>query len=157
MAQINTVPAASVVTSASDAPRVPRRGAVLVIDDRDDVRQGMAQLLELYGFLIVDAGGGEQALAHLESDPRGFALILLDLMMPGPITGLDLRLRQLALPALAEIPTIVVSAAEPDAIVRDQLRPNGWIAKPFRFDELLTLVKQYVNPEAGALVVDNPV
>ena len=59
--------------------RQPRRGAILLVEDRDDVRQGMAQLLELHGFLVVDASAGEQALEHLRTDPQGFALLLLDL------------------------------------------------------------------------------
>ena len=55
------------------------------------MRQGMAQLLELHGFLVVDAAAGEQALAHLHTDPKGFALMLLDLRMPGAMNGSDVR------------------------------------------------------------------
>ena len=154
MAQVNThrdeIPDAARASLPAE-PR-PRRGAILVVEDRYDVRQGMAQLLELHGFLVVDAAGGEQALEHLRSDPQGFALILLDLMMPGPMSGHDLRSSQMAAPALAEIPTIVVSASEPDAAVRAGLHADAWIAKPFRFDELLALVKQYVTPEARGLI-----
>jgi DNA-binding response OmpR family regulator len=132
--------------------RPPRRGAVLVIEDRDDVRQGMAQLLELHGFLVVDASRGEQALEHLHTDPQGFALVMLDLMMPGPLTGCDFRSRQVADTQLSEIPTIVVSATEPDPALVDQLRADAWIQKPFRFDDLLATVKRYVTPEAGAML-----
>lgn len=154
MAQVNTVSAVvpHQVPTASTAVRTPRRGAILVLEDRYDVRQGMAQLLELHGFLVVDAAAGEQALVHLGTDPRGFALILLDLMMPGPITGCDFRSRQLAVPELAEIPTIVVSATAPDEGLQAQLHPEAWVAKPFRFDDLLAIVKQYVTPEAGAML-----
>ena len=134
--------------------RMPRRGAVLVIEDRDDVRQGMAQLLELHGFLVVDASRGEQALEHLYTDPQGFALVLLDLMMPGPLTGCDFRSRQLANPELSDIPTIVVSATEPEAALTAQLRADAWIQKPFRFDDLLATVKRYVTPEAGAMLTE---
>ena len=130
------------------AEQVPRRGAILVVEDRDDVRQGMAQLLELHGFLVVDAAAGEQALEHLRTDPNGFALMLLDLVMPGSMTGCDVRQRQLTTPELAGIPTIVVSAVEPDGSVKAQLRPNAWIEKPFRFDDLLAVVKQYVTPNS---------
>lgn len=128
------------------AERAPRRGAILVVEDRDDVRQGMAQLLELHGFVVVDAAAGDQALAHLRTDPKGFALMLLDLMMPGPMSGTDVRQRQLTMPELADIPTIVVSAVEPEARVKAQLRADAWIEKPFRFDDLLEVVKRYVAP-----------
>jgi CheY-like chemotaxis protein len=129
-----------------DAERTPRKGAILVVEDRDDVRQGMAQLLELHGFLVVDAAAGEQALAHLRTDPKGFALMLLDLRMPGRLDGTDVRQRQLTTPELADIPTVVVSATEPDGVVRDQMRADAWIEKPFRFDDLLAVVRQYVTP-----------
>jgi CheY-like chemotaxis protein len=156
MAQVNTmqtgVTTIPYVPSPSPAASSPRRGAILVVEDREDVRQGMSQLLELHGFLVVDAAQGEQALEHLRSDPPGFAVILLDLMMPGPLNGCDFRSRQLALPELADIPTIVVSAADMDPALRAQLRPDAWVEKPFRFDQLLALVKKYVTPEAGALI-----
>ena len=158
MAQVNT---RSVDLPQVDAPclegshsRGPRRGAILVIEDRYDVRQGMAQLLELHGFLVVDAANAEEALVHLGTDPRGFALILLDLMMPGVLSGSQFRERQLASPDLADIPTLVVSATVPDGAARTELHPDAWIEKPFRFDHLLAVVKQYVTPEAGAMIAE---
>ena len=79
-------------------------------------------------------------------DPKGFALMLLDLRMPGRLDGTDVRRRQLTTPELADIPTVVVSATEPDGVVRDQMRADAWIEKPFRFDDLLAVVRQYVTP-----------
>jgi CheY-like chemotaxis protein len=139
------------VTPEISTERTPRRGAILVVEDRDDVRQGMAQLLELHGFLVVDAAAGEQAMTHLHTDPKGFALMLLDLMMPGSMSGSDVRRSQLTFPELADIPTVVVSAMEPDGTVKAQLRADAWIEKPFRFDDLLTVVKRYVTPEGGTV------
>lgn len=134
----------------SDAPS-RRRGAILVIEDRDDVRQGLAQLLELHGFLVADARDGEDALQQLTSDPKGFALVLLDLMLPGTLSGRDLRMRQIADPVLSTIPTIVVTASDLDQGQRMGLCPDAWLDKPFRFDDLLELVKRYVVSEGSAL------
>ena len=128
----------------------PRRGAILVVEDRDDVRQGLAQLLELHGFLVADASTGADALEQLTADPDGFALILLDLMLPGAISGRDLRMRQLTDPALA-IPTIIVTASDVNHAERVGLNPDAWLDKPFRFDDLLTLVRRYVVSEGHAL------
>ena len=151
MAQVNTVDAEISSSPMDPLPAVerpPRRGAILVVEDRDDVRQGMAQLLELHGFVVVDAAGGAQALDHLRTDPSGFALMLLDLRMPGGLNGSDVREQQLTTPELADIPTVVVSATEADGAVRAQLRADAWIEKPFRFDDLLAVVRQYVTPNA---------
>ena len=131
-----------------------KRGAILVVEDRDDVRQGLSQLLELHGFLVADAHDGEDALQQLTSDPDGFALVLLDLMLPGRISGSDIRARQLADPALAQVPTIVVTASDLNQRERLGLRPDAWLDKPFRFDDLLELVKRYVVSEGSVLQAD---
>lgn len=133
------------------AAHAPRRGAILVIEDRDDVRQGLGQLLELHGYLVEDAIIGDQALQHLNSEPDGFALILLDLMLPGTTSGRDVRRQQLADPALATIPTIVVTGTDIDPRERVGLHPEAWLEKPYRFDELLALIKRYVVSEGSAL------
>lgn len=129
-----------------------RRGAILVVEDRDDVRQGLAQLLELHGFLVADACTGEQAIEQLTTDPESVALVLLDLVLPGALSGIDVRSRQLADPALASIPTIVLTGSDTPQPERVQLRPDAWLDKPFRFDDLLTLVRRYVVPEAGSVI-----
>src|SRR5688500_11250237 len=134
---------------ASTTLPLAKRGAILVVEDRDDVRQGLAQLLELHGFLVADARDGVDALQQLTLNPEGFALVLLDLMLPGAISGLDIRARQLADPALAELPTIVVTASDLNQDERLRLRPDAWLDKPFRFDDLLELVKRYVVSEGS--------
>ncbi len=149
MAEVSPYPEPSGRITAAEAllAPFPRRGAILVVEDREDVRQGLAQLLELNGFLVFDAADGEEAMVHLRTDPQTVALILLDLMLPGPTSGRDLRAMQLADPQLADIPTVVVSACEPDMRGRAQLRPDAWLEKPFRCDTLLEVVKRYVIAE----------
>jgi CheY-like chemotaxis protein len=144
----------SMVGAGPAIAAAPRRGAILVIEDREDVRQGLAQLLELHGFLISDARDGDAALQQLLSDPDGFALVLLDLGLPGATSGRDVRSRQLAHPVLSAVPTIVLTASDLDQRERMALRPDAWLDKPFRFDDLLELVKRYVVPEGGALTAD---
>jgi CheY-like chemotaxis protein len=128
-----------------------KRGTILVVEDRDDVRQGLAQLLELHGFLVADARTGEEALQQLMSDPEGYALILLDLMLPGAVSGREVRLRQMRHPLLAPVPTVVVSASDMDHSERVGLHPDAWLDKPYRFDDLLQLVKRYVVSEGSSL------
>ena len=135
---------------------VARRGAILVVEDRDDVRQGLAQLLELHGFLVSDARDGEDAMRQLTGDPDGFALILLDLVLPGAVSGRDVRMQQLADPALRAIPTIIVSATDLDHDSRLALQPDAWLDKPFRFDDLLELVRRYVVSEGSVLSAEGP-
>jgi CheY-like chemotaxis protein len=72
-------------------------------------------------------------------------------MLPGRLSGLDVRARQLSDPVLEALPTIVVSASDLDQPQRLRLRPDAWLDKPFRFDDLLELVKRYVVSEGRAL------
>jgi DNA-binding response OmpR family regulator len=149
-----TEPTPTLSPLADISATTPRRGAILVVEDRDDVRQGLAQLLELHGFLVFDVADGETALAHLQSEPETLALILLDLMLTGPLSGRDVRAQQLADDRLARVPTVIVSACEPDLRSRAQLQPEAWLEKPFRFEQLLTIVKRYVIPEPGGIIGD---
>jgi two-component system, chemotaxis family, chemotaxis protein CheY len=133
----------------------PRRGEILLVEDRDDVREGLAQLLEMHGFMVTEVSDAEHALTELAAQPHGFALILLDLLLPGSVGGVGFRARQLADPELASIPTIVVTASEVESPERSRLHPDAWVEKPFRFETLLELVKRYVVPEGhGILSVD---
>lgn len=124
---------------------------MLVVEDRDAVRQGMAQLLELHGFLVEDARDAEEALQQLQAEPDGFALILLDLLLPGRLSGRNFRMRQLADPALSAIPTVVVTAVDADEREQAALGTDGWLEKPFRCADLLDVVKRYVVSEGSAL------
>lgn len=137
--------------SAMLTEEIARRGAILVVEDRDDVRQGLAQLLELHGFLVSDARDGEDALRQLRSDPEGFALMLLDLMLPGTVSGLQLRQQQLSDPALKAVPTIIVTGSDLDHDGRLSLQPDAWLDKPFSFQDLLELVRRYVVSEGSVL------
>jgi CheY-like chemotaxis protein len=122
----------------------PRHGAILVVEDRDDVRQGLAELLELHGYVVLEAANANEAFAHLESSPHGIALILLDLVLPGR-GGAEIRAAQLADPQLSAIPIIVVSAIERDTANGAALQASAWLEKPFRCDQLLVEVRKHVS------------
>ena len=121
-----------------------RRGAILVVEDRDDVRQGLAQLLELHGYVVFEAANANEAFSHLESSRHGIALILLDLVLPGR-GGAEIRATQLADPQLSSIPIIVVSAVERDSAGGAALQAAAWLEKPFRWDQLLVEVRKLVS------------
>jgi DNA-binding response OmpR family regulator len=123
-----------------------RRGEILLIEDRNEVRQGLAQLLELHGFMVTEVADADHGMRELAANPQSFALIVLDLLLGDSMGGVDFRRRQLVEPHLAAVPTIVITATELGDDDRTPLRPDGWLEKPFRFDTLLELVKRYVEP-----------
>ncbi len=57
-------------------------GRILVVDDEDAVREIAARILERFGFAIVSATQGREAVDLFARDPHAFRLVLLDLTMP---------------------------------------------------------------------------
>jgi CheY-like chemotaxis protein len=114
------------------------RGSILVIDDDDELRQTLCDVLDQEGYEVLSAAGGVEALEILRGGARP-QLILLDLMMPG-MSGWQMRERQLADPALAGIPVVVMTAiGTVDGLpVGDKV-----LLKPVRLEALLETVERY--------------
>lgn len=127
-----------------------RRGEILLIEDRNEVREGLAQLLELHGYMVTEVADADRGMRELVSNPQAYALVVLDLLLGDSMGGVDFRRRQLIDPHLASVPTIVITASDVADAERASLHPQGWLEKPFRFDTLLELVKRYVVSEQGA-------
>jgi CheY-like chemotaxis protein len=116
--------------------------SVLLVDDDRDIRDVVAQILEEEGYSVAVAGDGEAALQLLaEVRPR---LILLDLNMP-VMNGVQFRKRQSQDPALAAIPTVVMSAMDrlPDLVTDPP--PDEALAKPISIEKLLAVVGRYAG------------
>jgi CheY-like chemotaxis protein len=113
------------------SPAAPRR--VLVVDDDDDIRENLVELLAGEGYEVTAAGDGRAALAEAgRSRPD---VILLDLMMP-VMSGWQFREAQLGDPALAGVPVVVLSAMAAD------LEVEASLPKPFLVDDLLRLLER---------------
>src|SRR5260370_18437445 len=67
--------------------RFMSKGAILVVDDESEIREGLELLLTTEGYSTSSAETGEAGLALLEEKP--FDLVLLDVSLPDP-NGPDL-------------------------------------------------------------------
>jgi CheY-like chemotaxis protein len=115
---------------------------VLIVEDDEDLREMMAQLLTLEGFQTAAVANGREALDYLHQATRP-DVILLDLMMP-IMDGWEFRRRQQADPVLAPVPVIVLSAL--DQARAANLNATAFLKKPLDFDRLLTLVRSHCRP-----------
>ena len=113
---------------------------VLIVEDDEDLREMMAQLLTLEGFDAAIVANGREALEYLHHNSTVPDVILLDLMMP-VMDGWEFRRRQKADPALAPVPVIVLSAL--DQTRAANLDATAFLKKPLDFDRLLTLVRTH--------------
>jgi CheY-like chemotaxis protein len=82
---------------------------VMIVDDDDEIRDALEDVLGGEGYSVVGARDGEQALELLQGGPQPSA-ILLDLWMSG-MDGWRLRQELLRDAKLSEIPVIVLTAS----------------------------------------------
>jgi CheY-like chemotaxis protein len=123
-------------------------GAVLIVDDDNDVRSALAELLEEEGFSVEGAPNGREALALLRGGAVHPAVILLDLMMPG-MDGWDFRHEQMGDPKLAAVPVVIVSASGfSRESIRTQFRPAAYVEKPIERTALLAVIRELVRSSA---------
>lgn len=114
---------------------------ILVVDDDPDIRAVVSMTLEEEGYSVYTASDGAEALVLLEQKLP--ALILLDMRMP-VMDGWNFMqaYRQSSLPA---VPVIVLTAARDAAIYAHEVSATSYLAKPFRLEELLRVVAQYIT------------
>jgi two-component system, chemotaxis family, chemotaxis protein CheY len=116
---------------------------ILVIDDDDDIREVMQDVLVSEGFLVDAAKDGLDALDKLEHDGHT-QLILLDMMMPNMDGEAFLKALR-GNPALADATVVVISG---NAAVREKaksLHAAACLVKPFELDELLGVVHRLTH------------
>lgn len=112
---------------------------VLVVDDDVAIREMLARALDLEGFVAIEAGNGQEALARLRSKPRP-GVILLDLRMP-VMDGWAFRRAQLADRRLAPIPVVILSGA--DAHRFSEIEAVAAFEKPVAIADLIDRLRQF--------------
>ena len=120
------------------------RQRILVVEDQDDNRQILRDLLTNADFEVIEAADGESGLTAAAAHRPD--LILMDIQLPG-IDGYEATRRLKADAALHAIPIIVVTSyalAGDD----DKARAAGcdaYICKPYSPRQLLAKVREYLS------------
>ena len=118
-------------------------GRILVVDDDEDVREAVADLLRDEGFIVDTAENGRVALELLRT--RLAALIFLDLEMPEINGDAFIRIAKDD-QRLAAIPIVVITASRTHSL------PTGVriVHKPCSTDALLEIAHAHVGAPVGA-------
>ena len=117
---------------------------LLVVEDDENIRESLSDLLRDEGATLATAANGREALDELRAT-KPPDLILLDLMMP-VMDGWEFRVAQRADQALAGIPLIAMSAdrsAKATAIAAD-----AYVGKPLDFAGLVRRIRSVVTEAA---------
>lgn len=109
---------------------------VLIIEDDQDIREGVRILLESEGYLVQEAENGRKGLELLNESTD---LVILDIMMPG-ISGLRTceEIRK-----VSNVPVLFLTAKaqESDKLIGLMAGGDDYLPKPFSYAELLGRVK----------------
>lgn len=112
---------------------------ILIVEDDPELREMMAQLLALEGFLPEVAGNGREALDKLRGGARPH-LILLDMMVP-VMDGWTFCVHQRGDPAIAPIPIVILSAAPAESL--REVSAAAIVRKPFDYDSMLSTIRAH--------------
>ncbi len=133
--------AALPATNSASEPEAVRRPKILVVEDQEAVRMVACGFLEDFGYEVVEAGDGFEALSKLQ-EHDDIDLMFSDVVMPGGMNGFDLaQAAQSLKPALK----IVHTSGYPKGAMVHQDEPRfreGFIImKPYRREDLQKIIK----------------
>jgi type II secretory ATPase GspE/PulE/Tfp pilus assembly ATPase PilB-like protein/ActR/RegA family two-component response regulator len=131
--------------SIGKVPKVQHLPAkVLLVDDEDQLRRVMKDILERDGFQVAEARDGIQALDQV--DKFGPDVVVLDLNLPG-LDGYGVLSHLRSRPATANVPVIVLTAkGDEDNEVRVfELGADDFLTKPFRARALSARLDAVLN------------
>ena len=119
---------------------------VLVVDDNEEIRQAVGEIVERDGFSVSTAGNGSEMRRILKRET--IDLIILDLMLPGE-DGLSLCRELRAQPCW--IPVIILTAKddEVDRVLGLEIGADDYVAKPFSGRELLARMRAVLRRTRG--------
>ncbi len=129
---------------------------VLVIEDEEDVRSNIVEILGSGGFQSLDAGNGQSGLALAKAHHPD--LILCDIKMPD-VDGYDV-LQEIRLdPTTATIPFIFLTAKTDRADLRQgmNLGADDYLIKPFRRLELLETISARLKKHEALIQLEDRV
>ena len=120
-------------------------GTILLIEDEPGVRQMTSRALQEYGYAVVEAGGGHDALAALERGDGRIDLLVTDVILPG-MDGPALARRAAELSP--DLPVLFMSGYTDHEIIRRGLLEEGqpFLQKPFTPEALATKVAELLRP-----------
>ena len=119
---------------------------ILVVDDEDFLLEYVRIVLVRAGYTVLTATNGEEAWSLIAENRHEIRLLLTDIIMPDSFDGFELaervRKHQPDLPVL-----LMTGATLRDHPAREVItRQRKLLRKPFFPDQLLTIVREHLEP-----------
>ena len=134
-------------------PSAPAPTKVLIVEDAESFVDALVVGLEREGFETSIARDGVEALERFEKDDPD--LVLLDVMLPR-MSGIDVCR---AIRARSSVPIIMVTAkgTELDTVVGLEVGADDYVAKPYRFRELVSRMRAVLRRQSGQGSATGPI
>jgi two-component system, cell cycle sensor histidine kinase and response regulator CckA len=118
-------------------PPANKHVQILVVDDEPIVIAAIKEMLELDGYAVTTAHGGQEAIDLFRAKPDSFAGVILDMTMPR-LAGVDVmhQLRTIR----PDVRIILMSGYERSRAAQLDQQPTAFLQKPFRSEDLLDAV-----------------
>ncbi|MBE5989311.1 MAG: response regulator transcription factor [Paenibacillaceae bacterium] len=109
---------------------------ILIIEDDEDIREGVRILLESQNYLVEEAKNGNEGLDLLTEDTD---MVILDVMMPG-MNGLK-TCREIRKRSFVPVLFLTAKTQESDKLIGLMAGGDDYLSKPFSYSELLARVQ----------------
>jgi CheY-like chemotaxis protein len=126
----------------SPQPTGANTATILIAEDHGDSREALGALLEAFGFHVVPAANGEEAVALARE--RRPDLILMDIMMPH-LDGFEATRRIRRFPETRDVPIITLTAMEGARAQALKAGASDFLAKPVNSGALLRKVRDWLD------------
>jgi DNA-binding response OmpR family regulator len=115
---------------------------LLIIEDYSPLRESLARGLRDAGYAVDATGSGVDGLWYAENHP--YDVVILDVMLPG-IDGFELLRRLRGAGNTTHVLVLTARDAVADRVTGLDLGADGYLVKPFAFDELLARLRAMVR------------
>ncbi len=116
---------------------------ILVVEDDNDIRESLFEILSMEGYVVSCAVNGQDGLDQLK-DGEFPDLILLDLMMPIK-DGFAFREEMKLEPKYASIPIIIMSADGHTEQKKAKIGAKEYLKKPVSIDKLISTIDRVLQ------------
>jgi two-component system alkaline phosphatase synthesis response regulator PhoP len=122
---------------------------ILVVDDEPHIVEVVQDYLKQAGYRVLSARDGQTALTLARHEHPD--LVVLDLMLPGGMDGLEVCRRLRRDPSLADVPIIMLTARteEADRLIGLELGADDYVTKPFSPREVVARARAVLRRARG--------
>ncbi|MEW6334809.1 MAG: response regulator [Thermodesulfobacteriota bacterium] len=115
---------------------------ILIVDDDQELRQNLSEVLESAGYQTEHASSAKEALAKLEV--REFDVVLLDYVMP-KLNGMDALVSIQRLRPRSKVIMMTAFATVGNAVDAIKKGASDYLVKPFKIEALLAMIGRSIE------------